>query len=191
MFSYKKNWKQKFEHQRNYTKRDNVATEKIVKSIGDKKSSWIMNLEENFSKNHESFRQKRQESWISRFKWFRFIPRYYRVLKCDVIKMKFLKLWDLSGYSERKCPKMSISGQTVSEIVAQLCSENPIQTLLIFFWGRSKKNLEGFVWSFLSITGLRSQRQFAPKCSFLDIVLSEYPDKSHNFRNFIFITSSL
>ena len=24
-----------------------------------------------------------------------------RVLKCDVIKMKFLKLWDLSGYSER------------------------------------------------------------------------------------------
>ena len=25
----------------------------------------------------------------------------HRVLKCDVIKMKFLKLWDLSGYSER------------------------------------------------------------------------------------------
>ena len=25
----------------------------------------------------------------------------YRVLKCDVIKIKFLKLWDLSGYSER------------------------------------------------------------------------------------------
>ena len=28
-----------------------------------------------------------------------------RVLKCDVIKMKFLKLWDLSGYSERTCPR--------------------------------------------------------------------------------------
>ena len=24
----------------------------------------------------------------------------YRVLKCDVIKMKFLKLWDLSGYRD-------------------------------------------------------------------------------------------
>ena len=29
---------------------------------------------------------------------------------------------------------MSISGQIVSEIVAQLYSENSIQTLLIFFW---------------------------------------------------------
>ena len=63
------------------------------------------------------------------------------------------------------------------------------------FLGGPKKNLEGFVWSFASITGLRSQRQFAPKCSFLaicpflDIVLSEYPDKSHNFGNFIFMTS--
>ena len=55
------------------------------------------------------------------------------VLKRDVIKMIFLKLWDLFK----------------------------------FFWGRPPKNLEGFVWSFLSITGLRSQRQFAPKCSFL------------------------
>ena len=36
-----------------------------------------------------------------------------------------------------------------------------------FFLGRPNKKLEGFVWSFLSITGLRSQRQFAPKCSFL------------------------
>ena len=24
----------------------------------------------------------------------------YRVLKCDIIKMKFLKSWDLLGYSE-------------------------------------------------------------------------------------------
>ena len=28
-----------------------------------------------------------------------------RVLKCDVIKMKFLKLWDLSEYSERTMSK--------------------------------------------------------------------------------------
>ena len=40
-------------------------------------SSWIMNLEENYCRNHESSRQKRQESWISRFKWFRFYPRLY------------------------------------------------------------------------------------------------------------------
>ena len=62
---------------------------------------------------------------------------------------------------------MSISGQIVSEIVTKLSLENLIQILLIFFWVDPKKNLEGFVWSFLSITGLRSQRQFAPKCSFL------------------------
>ena len=63
MFSYKKKisyldkmndctksgWKQELEHKWNYTKRDYVAAEKIVKSIGDhQKSSWIMNLEENF-----------------------------------------------------------------------------------------------------------------------------------------------
>ena len=41
-------------------------------------------------------------------------------------------------------------------------------TQRIIFWGLStQKKLEGFVWGFLSITGLRSQRQFAPKCSFL------------------------
>ena len=68
--------------QRN-TKRDyrNVAAEKIIKSIGDdQKSSWIMNLEENSCRNHESLRQKRQESWISRFKWFRFYPRDQLIL---------------------------------------------------------------------------------------------------------------
>ena len=54
----------------------------------------------------------------------------------------------LSVYSERTknyvqeayLSKMSISGQIVSEIVAQLCLENSIQTLLNFFWGDPKKN---------------------------------------------------
>ena len=42
----------------------------------------------------------------------------------DVIKMKFLKLWDLWGYSETTMsqgaylPEMSISGQIVSEMLA-------------------------------------------------------------------------
>ena len=69
--------KQKFGHQKkHYKTKLNCATEKIVKSIGDEKSSWIMNLEENSCRNHESSRQKRQESWISKLKWFRFYPRY-------------------------------------------------------------------------------------------------------------------
>ena len=51
--------------------------------------------------------------------------------------------------------------------VSRLYSENSIKTLLIFFFWSTPKNLERFVWSFLSITGLRSQRQFAPKSSFL------------------------
>ena len=61
--------------------------------------------------------------------------------------MKFLKLWDLSGYSERTMskkeaylPKMNISGQIVSEIVAQLYSENSIQTLL-FLGGVDPKKI--------------------------------------------------
>ena len=35
-------------------------------------------------------------------------PIRMRVLKCDVIKMKFLKLWDLLGYSERTMSKRPI-----------------------------------------------------------------------------------
>ena len=37
-----------------------------------------------------------------------------RAVKCDVIKIKFVKLWDLSGYSERTtskrptCPKLAL-----------------------------------------------------------------------------------
>ena len=45
----------------------------------------------------------------------------------DVMKITFLKLWDLLGYSEIYLPKMCISGQIVSEILAQLCSDYSIQ----------------------------------------------------------------
>ena len=51
---------------------------KIIKSIGDQKSLWIMNLEDNSCGSYESWRRKRQESWISRFKWFRFDPRFFQ-----------------------------------------------------------------------------------------------------------------
>ena len=86
------------------------------------------------------------------------------------MKIKFVKLWDLSRYSERTT------------------SERPTCLNLT-------SNLEGFVWSHQSITGLISQRQFSPLCWFLvsrrlsDVVLSEYLDKSHNFTNLIFMTS--
>ena len=40
-------------------------------------------------------------------------------------------------------PKMSISGQIVSEIIAQLCLENSIQTLLHFFG--STRALSGYL----------------------------------------------
>ena len=49
------------------------------------------------------------------------------------------------------------------------------------------KNLEGFVSSFLSITGYWDLRDNLPRnahfwqVGLLDIILSEYPDKSHNF----------
>ena len=51
-----------------------------------------------------------------------------------------MKLWDLSGYSEKGhiqeayLPKTSISGQIVFAIVAQLCSDDSIQILLNLTW---------------------------------------------------------
>ena len=51
-----------------------------------------------------------------------------------------MKLWDLSGYSEKSkvqeayLPKTSISGQMVSEILAQLCSDDSIQILINLTW---------------------------------------------------------
>ena len=56
------------------------------------------------------------------------------------IRCQFLKLWDLSGYFEKSTiqeaylPKTSISGQTVSEILAQLHSDDSIQILLNLTW---------------------------------------------------------
>ena len=89
-------------------------------------------------------------------------PNTYRVLKCDVIKMKFLKLWDLSGYSERTMSKTE-QNWDLSPVMLTKLHTNPSK----FFLGRPPKKLEEFVWSFLNITGLRSQGQFAPNCSFL------------------------
>ena len=67
--------------------------------------------------------------------------------------MGFVRIFWKNHVQEAYLPKMSISGQIVSEIVAQLCLENSIQTLFLIFFGSTPKKLEGFVWSFLSITG--------------------------------------
>ena len=55
-----------------------------------------------------------------------------KVLICEII--------DLLGYSEKSniqeayLPKTNISGQIVSEILAQLCSDDSIQILLNLTW---------------------------------------------------------
>ena len=54
--------------------------------------------------------------------------------------MGFVKIFWKNNAQEAYLPKMSISGQIVPEIVAQLRLENSIQTLLNIFWVDPKKN---------------------------------------------------
>ena len=66
-----------------------------------------------------------------------------------------------------------------------------------FFWGRPKKKLEGFEWSFLSITGLRSQRQFADRSLNFYVMYPSFlfsqplMSRVNNFANFERLFSSL
>ena len=57
--------------------------------------------------------------------------------------MEFVRIFWKNNIQEAYLPKMSISRQIVSEILAQLCLENSIQTLLNFFWVDPEKNLKG------------------------------------------------
>ena len=88
-------------------------------------------------------------------------------------------------------PKTSFLGQIVSEILAQLCSNDSIQirlNLTQFITLGIESNLEGFVlvhWSLLP------RKASFWRVGLLYIVLSEYPDKSHYFTNLIFMMSSL
>ena len=82
--------------------------------------------------------------------------------------MGFVRIFWKNNIQEAYLPKTSISGQIVSEILAQLCSNDSIQILL---------NLTQFI-----ALGTESN---------IDVVLSEYPDKSRNFTNLIFMMSSL
>ena len=53
--------------------------------------------------------------------------------------MGFVGIFWKNNVPEAYLPKMSISGQIVSEIVAQLCLKNSTETLLNFFWVDPKK----------------------------------------------------
>ena len=55
---------------------------------------------------------------------------------------------------------MSITGQIVSEIVAQLCLDNSIQSLLNFL-GSTQKKIRRVCIEFSEYNRLTSQRQFA------------------------------
>ena len=56
------------------------------------------------------------------------------------VRCYFVKLWDLSGYSEMShiqeayLPKTSITGQIVFAIIAQLCSDDSLQIFLNLTW---------------------------------------------------------
>ena len=80
--------------------------------------------------------------------------------------MGFARIFRKNNVQEAYLPKMSTSGQIVSEIVAQLCLENSIQTLLNFL-GVDPKKIRRVCMEFSEYNRLTSQRQFAPKCSFL------------------------
>ena len=53
--------------------------------------------------------------------------------------MGFVRIFWKDNVQEAYLPKMSISGQIVSEIVTKLSLENSIQTLLNFFGSTQKK----------------------------------------------------
>jgi len=54
-----------------------------------------------------------------------------RFMKCDVIKIIFVKLLDLSGYSARTtCRKLAFWGKLSLKVLAQLCAGHSKQVLL-------------------------------------------------------------
>ena len=68
-------------------------------------------------------------------------------------------------------------------------AHEPKLALINLTWAitlRPKSNLEGYVWSYKSITGLISQSASFWQVGLLDVFLSAYPDESHNFTNLIF-----
>ena len=88
-------------------------------------------------------------------------------------------------------PKISIPGQIVFEILAQLCSDDSIITL------GTKSNLEGFVWGLKAKQDKYLRDSLPHNASFWqvglsDVVVAKYPNKFHKlFENLIFMMLSL
>ena len=64
--------------------------------------------------------------------------------------MGFVKIFWKNNVQDAYSPKISNSGQIVSEILAQLCCDDSIQILLNLAWFirlGTRYDLEGFVWS--------------------------------------------
>ena len=114
--------------------------------------------------------------------------------------MKFLKLWDVSGYSERtmskrpSCQKWAFRGKLslrYSPVMLRKCHTNPSNV----FGGRPNKKIRRVCMEFSKHNCSTISEIIYPEMlifwplGLLDIVLSEYPDTSHNFRNFIFMMS--
>ena len=81
--------------------------------------------------------------------------------------MRFFMVLRRINFQKAYLPKSSIPGQIIFEILAQLSSDDSIQIplhLTQFITLATESNLEGFVWSYQSKTGLVSPRQFAPRC---------------------------
>ena len=83
--------------------------------------------------------------------------------------MGFLKIFWKNNVEDAYLPKISISEQIVPEILAQLCSDDSIQIRLNLTW--------------INLSHSASSWQ----AGLLVVVISEYPDKSHNFTNLIFL----
>ena len=66
--------------------------------------------------------------------------------------MGFVRIFWKNNVQEAYLPKINISGQIVSEILAQLCSDNSIQTLLNLF-GSSQVNWTLFFQNILTNPG--------------------------------------
>ena len=71
--------------------------------------------------------------------------------------MGFVRIFWKNNVQEAYLPKMSISGQIVAEIVAQLCLENSIQTLEVSL----------VCFPALIIHGVQTKFQFNPRTDFI------------------------
>ena len=85
--------------------------------------------------------------------------------------MGFVKILWKNNVQDAYSPKISNLGQIVSEILAQLCSDDSMQILLNLTWFLilwTKANLQGFVWNRHSMTiQMTATEQYFPVVLFI------------------------